>query len=55
MGKGSAPRPFDIKRKEFADKFDSIDWSNTKDASKEKVEKKKVEKKNENKILPRNK
>jgi|TARA_R110000744_G_C19349080_1_gene560229 hypothetical protein len=51
MGKGSAPRPFDIKRKEFADKFDSIDWSNTKDASKEK----KAEKKNENKILPRSK
>tara|TARA_R110001632_G_scaffold8043_2_gene31560 strand:- start:531 stop:683 length:153 start_codon:yes stop_codon:yes gene_type:complete len=50
MGKGSAPRPFDIKRKEFADKFDSIDWSNTKDAAKEKVEKK-----NENKILPRSK
>ncbi len=30
MGKGSKPRPMEIDREEYHNKFDAIDWSNSK-------------------------
>jgi|SaaInlV_120m_DNA_3_1039746.scaffolds.fasta_scaffold04449_8 hypothetical protein len=37
MGKGSKPRPMEIDREEYHNKFDAIDWSNSKPKKAKKV------------------